>query len=123
MTAATDACHPDEPTAPPNPHERSSDDATQIHQPVREPVRHATEKFDADGEKFYPSFFDTALCDDTAFKNLNRKYSVMLGFEVANSVPAHLNGTITPESPFSKICEFTEKERNIIKSISGYVMK
>ena len=43
-------------------------------------------------------------------------------FEVGNSVLAHFNDTITSESSFSKICEFTEKKRNIIKCIIGYVM-
>ena len=44
-------------------------------------------------------------------------------FEAVNSVLAHLHGSITPESSFPKICEFFEKEQNIIKYFSGYVTK
>ena len=41
---------------------------------------------------------------------------------VTNSVIAHLNGTITHESSFSKIFNFTEKERNITKYTSEFAM-
>ena len=41
---------------------------------------------------------------------------------VTNSVLAHLNGTITHESSFSKIFNFTEKERNITKYTSEFAM-
>ena len=68
--------------------------------------------FDSDWERLYPRFNDSVSGDDIIFKNLNRKCSVILGFEVL----AHLNGANTPASLFSKICEFTEKERNIIKN-------
>ena len=51
------------------------------------------------GEKFYPLFYDCVSGDEIVFKNLNRKCSVILGFELANSVLAHLSGTIlSPEN-------------------------
>ena len=74
-----------------------------------------SEVFDGDVEKICPLFYDSVSGDDIVFKNLNRKFSVILGFEVANSILAHLNDTITPE--------FTDKEQNIIKYISRYAMK
>ena len=61
-----------------------------------------SEIFDGYVEKIYPLFYDSVSGDDIVFKNLNRKFSVILGFEVANSILAHLNDTITPE--------FTDKE-------------
>ena len=40
-------------------------------------------------EEIFMLFFDSVSGDKIAFKNLNR-YSIVLGFEVANSVLAHL---------------------------------
>ena len=48
------------------------------------------ENFDYDVEKCYLLFYDSVSGDDIVFKNLNRKCSVILGFEVANSVLIHL---------------------------------
>lgn len=69
-------------------------------------VRDAIEHFDGDEEKFFLLFYDS----EKTFSNFM--------FEVVNSVLPQLNCTITPERSFSKICEFTEKERNFIKYIS-----
>ena len=75
-------------------------------------VRDVIDNFDGDGKKFYPLFYDSVSGDDIVFKNLNRKCSVILGFEVVNSVLAHLNGAITPRSSFLKNCGFTKKQWN-----------
>ena len=83
-------------------------------------VRNVMGNFAGDGQKFYPLFYDTV---SIVLRNLNRTCSIILGFEAENSVLAYLNGSSTPESSCSKICEFTEKEKIIIKCISEYVMK
>ena len=44
--------------------------------------------FHGDGEKFYPTFYKAVSEELLAFKNLSRRYSVLLGFEVANLVLA-----------------------------------
>ena len=53
-------------------------------------VEGVIENFDYDVEKCYLLFYDSVSGDDIVFKNLNRKCSVILGFEVANSVLIHL---------------------------------
>ena len=53
-------------------------------------VEGVIENFDDDVEKCYLLFYDSVSGDDIVFKNLNRKCSVILGFEVANSVVTHL---------------------------------
>ena len=97
---ATDACYYDQTIAAFNSYECSLDDAVYMYQFVRDVI----EKLDSDGETFYPIFYDTVF-GDNLFKNLNSKCSAVPGFEVANNVLAHLNGTMTPESSFSKTCE------------------
>ena len=99
-----------------NSYECSQDDADFTYHFVRDVI----ESFDVDGGKFYPLFFDSISGDESVFKNLNR-CSIILGSKLP--VLAHLHGSITPESSFSKICEFFEKEQNIIKYFSGYVTK
>ena len=51
--------------------------------------------FHGDGEKFYPTFYKAVSEELLAFKNLSRRCSVLLGFEVANLVLAHLSRTAT----------------------------
>ena len=53
-------------------------------------VEGVIENFDDDVEKCYLLFYGSVSGDDIVFKNLNRKCSVILGFEVANSVLIHL---------------------------------
>lgn len=80
------------------------------------------ETFEGEGKKSYPLCYDSVHCNAVIFKNLSSRSLVILGFEVANSVLPHLNGSITSESLFLKICEFTEKEENR-KCFSKSVMK
>ena len=91
----------------------SLDDANYIYQFVR----YVIENFDGNREKFYPLFYNCVSGDEIVFKNLNRRCSVILGFEVANSFLAHISVTIAPESMQSENSNFIEKERNIIKYI------
>ena len=87
-------------------------------------VRDVIQSFNGNGEKFYPRFYDCVSGEDNIFKNLNRKCSVILGFELDNVVLAHLNGTIlSSENAFSSTRQFNKKECNIVKYISGYVMQ
>ena len=53
-------------------------------------VEGVIENFDDDVEKCYLLFYDSVSGDDIVFKNLNRKCSVILAFDVANSVLTHL---------------------------------
>ena len=79
--------------------------------------------FHGDGEKFYPTFYKAVSEELLAFKNLSRRCSVLLGFEVANLVLAHLSRTTTTkenEVAFQP-AEFTLNERNIINYSNGYV--
>ena len=73
-------------------------------------------------KRFILLFYDSLSADKSSFKNLNRRYWVILGSEVPNSFLALLNGTIAHENLFPKICKFTENERNI-KYICGHEMK
>ena len=98
----------------------SLDDANFTYQFVRDVIQ----SFNGNGEKFYPLFYDCDFGDDKVFKNLSRKCSVILGFDLANVVLAYLNGTILScENASSGTYQFNRKERNIGKYLSGYVMQ
>ena len=97
----------------------SLDEANMAYKYIKDVIK----KYDGDAEKFYPKFYDCVSGDDIVFKDLNRNCSIILGFEVANSVLAHLNGTLTPEQENKQTCiEFSSKERNIVKYLAGYVI-
>ena len=80
-----------------------------------------------DGEKFYPfyKFYKCVTGEEITFKNISRRSSVILGFEVANHVLAHLTGSTIKESnvDFYVAANFSKKENNInpISYLSGYV--
>ena len=57
------------------------------------------------------------------FRNLDSRSSKFLGCEVANSVLSHLNGTNKHENLSVELKEFDDKERSILKYISGYMFK
>ena len=86
-------------------------------------VRNVIGKFKGDGEKFYPEFYKCVTGEEIAFKNISRRSSVILGFEVANHVLAHLTGSTIKEGnlDFSVAANFSKKENNIISYLSGYV--
>ena len=79
-------------------------------------------QFKGNAEKFYPAFYKS-VSEVIVFKILSRRSSVILGFEVANHVLAHLAGSTVKESTvdFTRQVSFTSKEENIIKYLSGYV--
>ena len=86
-------------------------------------VRNVIGKFKGDGETFYPEFYKCVTGEEIAFKNISRRSSVILGFEVANHVLAHLTGSTIKETnvDFSVAANFSRKENNIINYLSGYV--
>ena len=53
--------------------------------------------------------------EEVAFKNMSRRSSVILCYEVANHVLAHL-------THFYVATNFSKKENNIISYLSGYVV-
>ena len=117
---ASDGCYSDETINTFSSYYCSLDDANFTYQFVRDVIQ----SFNGNGEKFYPRFYDCVSGEDNIFKNLNRKCSVIVGFELANVVLAHLNGTIlSSENASSGTCQFNKKECNIVKYISGYVMQ
>ena len=117
---ASDGCYSDETINTFSSYYCSLDDANFTYQFVRDVIQ----SFNGNGEKFYPRFYDCVSGEDNIFKNLYRKCSVILGFELANVVLAHLNGTIlSSENASSSTCQFNKKECNIVKYISGYVMQ
>ena len=63
------------------------------------------------------------MSDEIIFKNLSRRASVFLGFEVANHVLAHLTGCKVNEHSidFNTHINFSVKECNIIMYLNGYV--
>lgn len=95
-----------------------------------EAVRKVIVEYDGVEEKFYPVFYDCVSDDEIVFKNLNRKCAVILGFDLAHYVLAHLNGTKnyndndgrSVETPI-EAPELKDKQRNIVKYICGYVFK
>ena len=79
-------------------------------------VRNVIGKFKGDGEKFYPEFYKCVTGEEIAFKNISRRSSVILGFEVANHVLAHLTGSTIKESnvDFSVAANFSKKTKTLL---------
>lgn len=88
-------------------------------------VRDVIGGYNGDGEKFYPLFYDV-VSTKNIFPRLSQKGCTLLGFEVANCILAHLSSgkaaTLTEsESRSSTNVEFSDKEKNIVCYLSGYV--
>ena len=62
------------------------DEANQAYKYVREVIG----EFKGNAEKFYPKFYKCDSSENSIFRNLPRRSSVILGCEVANHVLAHL---------------------------------
>lgn len=87
-------------------------------------IRDLISSFDGDAEKFYPKFYKIIAETEVPFKNLSRNCSLLLGFEVANHVLAHLSGSTFKEDVLTfkhDSRQFSDKERSIICYLSGYV--
>ena len=88
-------------------------------------VKNVINSFDGNAENFYPKFYKVISGATSPFgNNLGRNSSLLLGFELANHVLSHLSGTKLQQDvinfeDLSK--DLTEKEKNIICYLSGYV--
>ena len=84
--------------------------------------------YNGNAEKFYPLFFDI-YCSKPLFPSLSRKCGRILGIHVSSHIVSHLNSSLsslssssnTSSSSTPKVIRFTEKEKNIIFYLSGYV--
>ena len=96
-----------------------SDDADVSYQFIKDCITN----YKGDAEKFYPSFYKCVSSKEIVFKNLSRRASVILGFEVANLVLSHLTGAIVQDHAvdFSSCINFSKKEFSVIKYLGGYV--
>lgn len=87
-------------------------------------IRQVIKEFNGDAEKFYPKFYKCINENHNIFPGLSRYCSILLGYEVANNVLAHLSGctfnndvvTFTHDSK-----NLTLKERSIVCYLGGYV--
>lgn len=78
--------------------------------------------FNGDSEKFYPDFY-TIVSSNDVFPGLANECKLLLGFELANHVLAHLTGgTVTNEVVDFSQTEVDEKQKAIIAYVSGYVI-
>ncbi len=88
------------------------DDAASSYRYVRDVIG----SFKGNAEKFYPWFYKFVSSEVIVFKNLSRRGSIILGFEIANHVLAHLTGATVKEGnvAFSRPVAFSPKEVNLI---------
>ena len=116
---AGDECYSDKLRAEFSNYKVNVDDAGSSYQYVKDVIGN----FKGNAEKFYPEFYKCVSSEEIVFKNLSRKGSVILGFEMANHVLAHLTGATVNEGniAFSHPVAFSSKEVNIIRYLSGYV--
>ena len=72
---------------------------------------------------FILCFIKQFLQKQYIFKNVTKRSSILLGFEVANRVLSHLTCSAIKESSVDLVSDifFTKKELNIINYLSGYV--
>ena len=87
-------------------------------------VRDVIKSFCGDSETFYPQFYKCIAEAEIPFPGISKNAGLLLGFEVANHVVAHLSGSTFKDDilTFSHYCtKFTEKEKSIICYVSGYV--
>ena len=83
---ASDECYSDKLRAEFSKYTVNVDDAASSYRYVRDVIG----SFKGNAEKFYPEFYKCVSSEEIVFKNLSRKGSVILGFEMANHVLAHL---------------------------------
>ena len=75
-----------------------------------------------DGETFFPLFYKCVSGEEIVFPRLSRRCSVLLGFEVADYVIAHLTGNANINNiEGTPAKDLNEKEKNIVTYLSGYV--
>lgn len=95
-------------------------DAMEVYTIVRKEIL----EYDGDSEKFYPKFYSKFIDVGNVY-SLSENSTLLLAMDLANRVLAHLSGGKLVESTvYSKSQEavFTEKQKNIIFYLSGYVV-
>ena len=81
-------------------------------------------QYNGNQDKFLPRFYKVVSEEIEIFKNLSRNCCLLLGFEVANLILAHLNGALQMEATGSIAdvrTKFSDKERGVIAYLSGHV--
>ena len=82
--------------------------------------------FNGDAEKFYPKFYNVFAGAEAPFQGPGRSSSsLLLGFEVANHVLAHLSGSTFKDDVLTfkhENVQFTERQKQIIVYLGGYVV-
>lgn len=86
-------------------------------------IKPAITDFDGNAEKFYPLFY-RYVSKELPLKNLSRHSCLLVGFELANHVLAHLNSSKHSENLQPKKFDpatFSKKDTACISYLSGYV--
>lgn len=89
-----------------------------------EKCKQIIDAFNGNAEKFLPCFYKCVSDGQGLFQRLSKYPSLLVGFELANQVLAHLNDANNPKSMSSKFFDvsvLTEKEKACIAYLSGYV--
>ena len=87
-------------------------------------IKEAILQFQGDAEQFYRHFYSCVTGENCFFKELSRNCCLLLGFELANHVLAHLNkssykGDIIKQK--GEKIKFSEKDNACIGYLGGYV--
>ena len=82
--------------------------------------------FKGDAEKFYPQYYKVfSLSPESVYKGLSGKCSLLLSFDVANQVLAHITGAAIQNDIVDFDCEnteiFSEKDLSLLSYLGGYV--
>lgn len=87
-------------------------------------IREVISQFKGDAEQFYRLFYNCVTKEDNFFKDLSRNCCLLLGFELANHVLAHLNKSSYEGDIIKQKAEkinFSEKDHACIGYLGGYV--
>ena len=93
--------------------------------PAYELIQPLLNSFNGDTEKFYPKFYKLFIDSENYNKDLDRHCSLMLSFEVANNVLAHLAGATFHDDVLefddSSSDSLSDKDMSLISYLAGYV--
>ena len=87
-------------------------------------IREVILQFQGDAEQFYRLFYNCVTKEHCFFKDLSRNCCLLLGFELANHVLAHLNKSSYEGDIIKQKAEkinFSEKDNACIGYLGGYV--
>ncbi len=86
-------------------------------------IKPAITEFNGNAEKFYPHFYK-CVSQELPLRNLSRHSCLLVGFELANHILAHLNDSKYSEKLHPKKFDpasFSKKDTACISYLSGYV--